>query len=221
MKIVAINGSPRGRVSNTGVMVGAFLKGAAAAGAETNEIFLCEKSIRYCRGCHSCWSETPGRCVIEDDMASVLSELAGVDMIILASPVFFNNISGTLKVFMDRLTVTGNPHVQTDDRGDAAGKTRALGAAPGLLMISNCGFPDRSQFEVISLWMKRVAAMMGTAVIAEIYATQGRLLCDPPQELKETAAGYLHDLEQAGSEIASGGKLSAETVERLQRDLTP
>ncbi len=221
MKIVAINGSPRGRASTTGVMVDAFLKGAAAVGAQTNEIYLTEKDIRYCRGCHSCWSETPGKCVIDDDMASVLAGMAGVDVIVLASPLFFSNISGTLKVFMDRLTVTGNPHARGDAPDSAAGGAPAGGAAPRLLMISNCGYPDRSQFEVISLWIKRVAAMMGTAVIAEIYATQGRLLSQPPPQLKEAAAAYLHDLERAGSEIASGGKLSAETGERLQRDLTP
>ena len=85
MKIVAINGSPRGRSSNTGAMVSAFLKGAQEAGAETVHIFLAEKEIKYCKGCHSCWTETPGQCVIRDDMAEVLSRVGGADVIVLAS----------------------------------------------------------------------------------------------------------------------------------------
>lgn len=50
MKIVVINGSPKGKLSNTNVMVDAFLKGAQEEGAETIKVFLAEKEIRDCRG---------------------------------------------------------------------------------------------------------------------------------------------------------------------------
>ena len=91
-------------------MVSAFLKGAEEAGAETVNIFLAEKDIKHCRGCHSCWFESPGQCVIKDDMMEVLSAVGGANIIVLATPVYFENISGMLKVFMDRMTMTGNPH---------------------------------------------------------------------------------------------------------------
>ena len=83
MRIVAINGSPRGRASNTSVVVSALLKGAEKSGAETKQVFLAEKDIRYCRGCHSCWKETLGKCVIQDDMAGVLSLVAGASIFVL------------------------------------------------------------------------------------------------------------------------------------------
>ncbi|MFA4885939.1 MAG: NAD(P)H-dependent oxidoreductase [Desulfotomaculaceae bacterium] len=47
MKIVAINGSPKGKASNTNIMVSAFLKGAQEAGAQTVNIFLAEKEIKH------------------------------------------------------------------------------------------------------------------------------------------------------------------------------
>jgi len=219
MKIVAVNGSPGGESSATAAMVGAFLRGAGAAGAETAEILLCEKDIGYCRGCHSCWFETPGRCAIEDDMAGVLAELAGADVIVLASPVYFNNISGTLKAFMDRLTVTGNPHAAGGGGGDR-GEDGAGAPRPSLMMISNCGFPDRSQFQVISLWIGRVAMMMGADLAGEIYATQGKLLCGPPEELAPAAAGYLGALEDAGREIAADRELSGDIKARLEKDFS-
>lgn len=219
MRIVAVNGSPGGRSSATEAMVKAFLRGAAEAGAETVEILLSEKDIRYCRGCHSCWFETPGRCVIEDDMAGVLSEMAGADVIVLASPVYFNNVSGTLKVFMDRLTVTGNPHA-AGGGGRDQGEAGAGVPKPSLMMISNCGFPHRSQFQVISLWIGRVAMMMGADLAGEIYATQGKLLRGPAQELKPPATAYLRALEDAGREIAAGRKLSGEIKARLEKDFS-
>jgi multimeric flavodoxin WrbA len=211
MKIVAINGSPKGKISNTDKMVSAFLKGAQEVGAETINIFLADKEIEYCKGCYSCWFKNPGQCVIKDDMTEVLSELAGANVIVLASPVYFNNISGTLKVFMDRLTVTGSPHPQnTEDIKDKFIEK----VIPKLVMMSNCGFPDRSQFQVISLWVNKVAMMMQTSLIGEIYAVQGKLLSNPTDELRPAIDKYFKLLENAGKEIVANLKLT-ETTENL------
>ena len=208
MKIVAINGSPKGKASNTNVMVTAFLKGAQAAGAETVNVFLGEKNIKYCQGCYSCWTKTPGKCATDDEMAEVLPLMAGAHVIVLATPLYFLNISGTLKVFMDRLAVTGNPLA-----GKAEIEKKPQSPAPKLVMMSNCGYTDRSQFEVVSLWVKKVARMMQTEVVAEIYATRGWSLSSPKVELRSVMANYLHLLETAGNEIASTMRLS-ETTER-------
>ena len=55
MRITAFNGSPRGKGSNTGVMVSEFLAGAAARGTETEQVFLSDKKIAHCMGCFKCW----------------------------------------------------------------------------------------------------------------------------------------------------------------------
>ena len=52
MKITVFNGSPRGRESNSYKIVQPLLEGAESAGAQTEEIFLIEKNIEYCRGCY-------------------------------------------------------------------------------------------------------------------------------------------------------------------------
>ena len=84
-------------------------------------------------------------------------------------------------------------------------------------MISNCGFPDRSQFQVISLWINRVAAMMQTDLTGEIYAPQGRFLTAAPDELRLALTDYLTLLENAGKEISAGLRLSERTAQLLKQ----
>jgi hypothetical protein len=154
MKLVAINGSPRGKSSNTEVMLDSFLDGAREAGAETVEIILAEKKIEPCRGCYSCWTSSPGRCTIRDDCAGALSALQGADVIALATPLYFNNISGTLKAFVDRFTSISNPHAEK------AASQRIRPVPPSrLVMISNCGFPERSRGKLFRESVKRPAVI--------------------------------------------------------------
>jgi multimeric flavodoxin WrbA len=217
MKIISLNGSPNGRESSTNIMVEAFLSGAKEAGAETINIFLSEKKIEYCRGCHTCWFKTPGHCIIKDDMAEILALMKRVDVIVLATPLYFVNISGTLKVFIDRLTATGgDPHSNTIDENDGVDIQKP--AAPKLVMISNCGFRDRSQFEVISLWIKRMALLMQTDVLCELYVTQGRQLRTKDLE-SGIVSNYLKLLQRCGKEIAIDKKLSEETILQLEQNV--
>jgi len=215
MKIVVINASSKGKKSNTNVMVQAFFKGAQEAGAETLSVFLSEKEIKHCKGCHICWTKGPGQCVINDDMLGVLSDMGGANIIAFATPVYFENISGMLKVFMDRMTMIGSPHSQKDIEDKVQKLNSSEMLIPKLMMISNCGFPDRDEFQVVSLWIKRVAQKIHMELIGEIYATQGKLLTTPPEGLQSAVSNYLLLLEKAGREIATNMNLSELTEKQL------
>jgi multimeric flavodoxin WrbA len=99
MKIIAICGSPRR--GNTEFALKRFLTKAETLGAKTALILLREKRIEFCNGCLSC--DKTGECEIRDDMQLIYPELDSADLIILGSPNYFSNVSGTMKVFIDRL----------------------------------------------------------------------------------------------------------------------
>lgn len=219
MKIVVINGSPKGKGSNTNVMVQAFLKGALEAGAETINIFLAEKDIKHCKGCHICWTKGPGQCITNDDMLEVLLSMSGANVIAFATPVYFGNISGMLKVFMDRMTMIGSPHSQKEAEEKVQEIKPSKTLIPKLMMISNCGLPDKDEFQVVSLWIKRVSQKMHMDLIGEIYAAQGKLLASPPEGLQPAISNYLLLLEKAGKEIASNMKLSEITERQLLQNV--
>jgi hypothetical protein len=215
MKIVAINGSHRGKYGNTNIMVNAFLKGAERAGAKTANIFLKEKEIKHCRACKACWFNRPGHCIIKDDMAEIISSMEGADIIILATPVYFDNISSMLNVFMNRLMVKASPYWDKDRDGECRHLTTHL--FPKIIGISNCGYPERSHFQVISHWIRRVARNMNTELIDEIYISQGALLSTEVGEVLPIIANYLQVLQNAGEEIVTNMKLSGETKKLLKQ----
>ena len=85
MKVTVFNGSPRGKQSNSHKMVKAILAGAGKAGAQTKEVFLVEHKIEHCKGCFACWLQTPGKCIIRDDMDELLEQYFSVDMCLIES----------------------------------------------------------------------------------------------------------------------------------------
>jgi multimeric flavodoxin WrbA len=219
MKIVAVNGSHKGKAGNTDIMVTVFLQGAEDAGAETVNILLAEKDIKFCQACKACWFSSPGKCVLDDDMNELVSLLRAADVWLWATPLYFDNISGMLKTFIDRLMVLGSPRWTKD----AAGECRHLTATPipKLMMLANCGYPERSQFQAISHWFNRHARNLGTQIIGEIYCSEGALLSAQDKQIRPIADRYLQVLQTAGREIATGLALSPNTEKLLEQPLIP
>lgn len=220
MKITIFNGSPRAENGNTHVMVEAFMKGARKGGAEVENVFLARKEIKPCRGCFGCWLKTPGECVIKDDMAELLEKFAGSDIVVFATPLYVDNVTGIMKNFMDRLIPGGDPHFEKDEGGECVHIIRTE-KRPKLVVISNCGFPEQSHFQVLELLFKRVARNMRTEVIGEIYRGGGAILKDAPLILKPVIRKYKKLLQKAGKEIVENQRLSKETRSKLEKPLIP
>jgi len=106
MKILAICGSAR--KGNTEYLTKKFLEAAKNKGAETELILLREKKIGECTGCDICFG-TQLECEIKDDMPEVTKKLLQADMIVFSTPVYFDNVSGLMKVFMDRTNPLSSP----------------------------------------------------------------------------------------------------------------
>jgi multimeric flavodoxin WrbA len=99
MQILAIAGSPR-RGGNTDVLLDQAVAGAEGAGAQVERVVLNRLVIAPCIECNRCY-ET-GRCVVQDDFQALYDKALEADAIILAAPIFFMNVSGWAKAFIDR-----------------------------------------------------------------------------------------------------------------------
>ena len=99
MKVVAIVGSPHVN-GNTSYLVDEALKEIASQGIETEKISLGECAIAPCQGHDKC--DTFKSCKIKDDAPAVIKKFNEADAVILASPVYFYDITAQMKTFIDR-----------------------------------------------------------------------------------------------------------------------
>ncbi|ADN37263.1 NADPH-dependent FMN reductase [Methanolacinia petrolearia DSM 11571] len=105
MKVIAVNGSPR-KNWNTATLLKNALEGAASNGAETELVHLYDLDYTGCTSCFACKlksGKSYGRCAINDELESVLEKIAGVDALVIGSPVYFGDVTGAMRSFLERL----------------------------------------------------------------------------------------------------------------------
>lgn len=103
MKVLAINGSPR-KNGNTAALLKQAMDGAKSQGAETRRIDLYSMN---CKGCISCFyckrkDKPHGICAVRDDLTPILAELKETDILLLGSPIYYDNITSGMVAFLER-----------------------------------------------------------------------------------------------------------------------
>ncbi len=98
--ILVLNGSPRNN-GNTAVLADQLAAGANEVGAEVEQVFLHGLDIRPCDACDSCQKGGKG-CVISDDMQDLYPKMLASDTLVIASPVYWYNMTAQTKLCIDR-----------------------------------------------------------------------------------------------------------------------
>ena len=102
MKVMGFNGSAR-KDGNTSMLIGKVFEELEAEGIETQLVNLGPKSVNGCIACMKCFENKDGHCIqTKDPLNGWLDEMKTADGIILGTPVYFAELSGQIKCFMDR-----------------------------------------------------------------------------------------------------------------------
>jgi multimeric flavodoxin WrbA len=99
LRVLAIVGSPRIK-GNTSYLVDQALEAIEEAGIETEKIMLSQYEINPCLGHDVCASYES--CIQKDDAGRILDKFRTADGVILATPVYYYNVSAQMKAFIDR-----------------------------------------------------------------------------------------------------------------------
>jgi multimeric flavodoxin WrbA len=129
MNILILNSSYRkdGNTDRTAQLLQARLESTAKDNHEPlvlDTFYLGHMNVEPCRGCRVCFDKGEEFCPIKDDMADIKARVKAADAIILAGPVYVDDVNGIMKNWIDRLA-----HVC--HRPEFAGKSAYLLATAG------------------------------------------------------------------------------------------
>jgi len=138
MKIVCISGSPR-KNGNCITMMQEIVNIAEKANAEIQNINLNQLNYKGCQACMSCKTGKED-CVLDDDLKDVLTAIKDCDVVALASPVYFGEVTAQMKGLIDRMYAYLVPNFKTAETPGriAPGKT--------VICILPQGQPDEKMF---------------------------------------------------------------------------
>jgi multimeric flavodoxin WrbA len=100
-KVVVLLGSPR-KKGNSAILADRIAKGARAAEAKVETVFLHGLKIAPCNSCYACQKKGSKGCAIKDAMQDLYPKLLAADAWVIASPVYWFTMSAQTKLFMDR-----------------------------------------------------------------------------------------------------------------------
>lgn len=101
-RILILNGSPR-KNGNTSALIREFTKGAEESGNKVTTFFLDSMNINGCKGCFCGGKNSDSPCVQKDDMDKIYPIYKEADIVVLASPLYYWNFSGQIRMAFDRL----------------------------------------------------------------------------------------------------------------------
>jgi multimeric flavodoxin WrbA len=103
-KILILNGSPK-KDGNTAAMVDWFCQGAKSKGADIEIVRTANLKYKTtgCISCRVCQTSEKYECCVKDEASPVLAEMANVDVIVFATPLYFFAASAQTKLVMDRM----------------------------------------------------------------------------------------------------------------------
>ena len=102
MRVLSLSGSQL-KKGNTSQLIDYLLenlKKSDVTDLKIKSISLSGADIKPCRACKKC--VPTGKCVVKDDFTSIARKMLKSDLIVIGSPVYFHDVSGTVKNLIDR-----------------------------------------------------------------------------------------------------------------------
>lgn len=219
MNALIVNGSPKGGKGNTSLILDPFVEGMKEAGAGVEVVLVGDLTIRPCQGDYACWLKTPGRCILDDSMKEVLPKIAAADILVIASPVYVDGMTGPTKCFMDRMIPLVSPRFEMRD--GHCRHPRMPGSVKGkMVLVSNCGFWEMDNFAPLVLHIEAASRNMDREFSGALLRPHGPAFA-VMLERRMPVDDILEAAREAGRQLVRDGRMSPGTLAGVSRELLP
>ena len=186
-RIMIVLGSPR-KKGNSAKLAELVAQGARAGGARVETFYLNGMDIRPCQACMKCQKPSATTCAIRDDMQVLYPKLKEADAIVIASPVYWFNLSAQTKTFIDRWFAVG-----VEERNIFRGKPL------GLLLSYGDADPFSSGGVNALRSFQDMCRYLGAEVAGMLYGT-----ATEPGEIAKNK-GLMKEAHELGKQLAGQG----------------
>ena len=110
MNILAVCGAANKNRNTITMLKNAYEGAMSVEGAKGEIVYLYDLDYKGCIGCHSCklLDETKfARCAQKDELSQVLEKAIEADVILIGSPIYFSDITGQTRSFLERYLFPG------------------------------------------------------------------------------------------------------------------
>ncbi len=215
-RVLAIQASPRARGGATEKVFAPLIAGMESAGAAVDTFYLAERDIRPCAGCFACWKVADGRCLIEDDMAEVLTRIPVYDLLVIALPLYVDGVPGILKNFLDRSIPLVHPYIF--NRNGRCRHPARHPRMPNLALAAVCGYYETENFAPLLAHVEAAALNSHMPVVATLLRPHAMLMAE------DVPVGPVARVEQAlhtaGVQLIATGKVSRAIRKAVAQPLT-
>ena len=228
-KIIAINGSHSGKKGYTHFLINKFFVGAKSKEAICEEITLAELNINVCKGCGVCNNKKHLlKCIYEgkDDVSMIFDKMREADIIVYATPIYVFNMSGLMKVFIDRFNSTGNSNdFKLSDSGMFFHHiSKDIYSKPFVTLICHDSFENEIS-KSVTTYFKTFSRFMDAPQIGTIIRRSGKLTGHGKDPEKEKQYPKILEsykaIEKAGEEIVTLRKINKQTQKIASQDIIP
>lgn len=183
MRVLALNGSGRAGKELTARLLTALTRGLEQGGTQVTVREVARLQIAPCTACLSCMLKTPGACAQDDDMRLIYPELKAADLLVLAAPVYTDNMSAQLKAVIDRCICCMQPFLVRGPDGRVRHPLN-WSMPSGMLFISTSSFPEPATFGPLVTTFRAQAANFHSQNLGDLCVPGSLALQMQPQRLE-------------------------------------
>ncbi len=217
-KVIAVNGSPRVDQGSTAMVLGAFIRGMEAAGAQVRTVYPSRLKMHPC-DCSEmrCWFTHPGECYHRDDMSGMCRLLRETEVVVLATPVYVP-LPGDMQHFINRLCPLMDPHLVFKD-GRTRVRLRDDVSIKRFAVLSTGGWWEKENFDTVVRIVRGLAAGTGAVFAGAVLRPHVDVMKSAEGMQMAGGAEVLEAVEKAGRELIGEGAMQQATLDAISRPL--